>query len=203
VFHFILRAARRRGLLIPKAGTPLGRAKTRDVAFPFRMGAGFPGDVNRTHPASIEACLIDASAPPTAYGQAVVTDATTNGVRPVAAGDSAITAVWGFTVRPFPIQASTGGSFGAAAIGAATPPTVGAIDVCRSGYMMSVLNVGSAQPTKGAPVYIWYAATSGNHIQGGLETQNTGGSTLQLDPNRYSFNGPADANGNVEVCVNV
>ena len=38
------------------------RQKTRDVAFTFRMGAGFAGDVNRTHPASIEPVMIECMA---------------------------------------------------------------------------------------------------------------------------------------------
>lgn len=169
------------------------------TAFQFRMPAGFPGDVNRGHPSSIEPCLVDAAAPPTAFGQAVVVDATTEGVRPIVAGDSALTLIWGITVRPYPFQASTGGAYGSAAFGSATPQTPGAIDVLKAGYIMAKLNVGSVSPTKGAPVYIWYAATSGNHIQGGFESANTGGSTLQLDPSLYSFNGPSDADGNVEI----
>lgn len=44
-----------------------GRRRTHDAtnAFPFRMNTGFAGDVNRTHPASIEPCLIDPSHYPT------------------------------------------------------------------------------------------------------------------------------------------
>src|SRR5262249_5668758 len=79
-------------------GVVRGRARTRDygsTAIAYRMQAGFPGDVNRMHPASIEPCLIDASAPPTAYGQAVLVDGTTQGVRPLVAGDQALTDVYG------------------------------------------------------------------------------------------------------------
>lgn len=164
------------------------------------MGAGFPGDVNRSHPASIEPCLVDASAPPTLFGQAVVVDPTTEGVRPLVAGDSALTTIYGVTVRPFPFQASTGGSYGSAAFGTATPQSPGAIDVLRDGYIMVQLNVGVAAAIKGGLVYIWVAATSGNHIQGGWETAAGGGSnTIALDPTLYGYNGPADANGNIEI----
>lgn len=173
------------------------------VAFPFRMGAGFPGDVNRGHPASIEPVLIDANAPPTAYGQPTIVDPTTNGVRPFAAGDTAVTVTWGITVRPFPIQASSGTSYGGAAFGTATPPTSGMLDVLRSGYIMAVLPTGSSAVSKGSPVFVWCTASSGNHVQGGIEASVSGGNTAALDPNRYQFNGPADAGGNVEICCNV
>lgn len=183
-------------------GRSLGRAKTRDVAITYRMGAGFAGDVNRTHPASIEPCLIDASAPPTAFGQPVVVDATTQGVRPLAAGDSALDAIYGLTVRPFPFQqAQTNVDYGSIGIGAGAPPSSGAIDVLRAGYIMVKANVGSA-PVKGGRVFIWVAATSGNHIQGQFESAASAGNTIELDEKSY-FNGVPDANGVVELAYNI
>lgn len=174
------------------------------VAFAFRMGAGFPGDVNRGHPASIEPALIDATSPPTSYGQPVLADTTSEGVRPFAAGDTAITVIWGITVRPFPMQASTGTAYGGAAFGASTPPTTGAIDVLRSGYIMATpLPAASAAVNKGSPVFVWCAAPTGAHVTGGIESSASGGNTAALDPNRYQFNGPADANGNAEICCNI
>lgn len=174
------------------------KVKTRDVAFQFRMGAGFPGDVNRTHPASIEPTLIDSSAPPTAYGQPVVVDATTQGVRALAATDTALTDVYGFTVRPFPLQASSASNYGAASLGAATPPTTGVIDVMRSGYIMGQMNTSGGSPVKGGRVYVWVAATTTGHIQGNLETSASAGNTIEL-PLTTLFNGPADSNGYVEL----
>lgn len=180
------------------------RMKTQDVAFPFRMGAGFPGDVNRNHPASIEPTLIDASAPPTAYGQAVLVDATTQGVRPLAAADQAGTLIYGVTVRPFPAQASTGGAYGGAAFGSAAPPVTGEIDVLRSGYIMAQLNTAVTNAVvKGGPVFIWVAATSGAHITGGFEPVANSTNTMALDTNKYTYNGTQDANGVVEICVNI
>lgn len=176
------------------------RMKTHDAAFQFRMGAGFPGDVNRTHPASIEPALIDASAPPTAYGQAVLVDATTQGVRPFAAGDTAVTVAYGVTVRPYPTQQSSGSNFGAASFGAATPPASGVTDVLRLGYIMGTVPVGQA-PVKGGAVYVWCAASSGAHVQGGFEASATGGSTAALA--NATFNGSPDANGNVEIVFNI
>ena len=180
------------------------RARTCDVAFTFRMGAGFPGDVNRTHPAEIEPALNDTTNPVLAYGVPVIAT-TSNTVRNIEVGDqsngTALTP-YGFSVRPYPLQASTGTAFGGAALGAATPPA-GAIDIMRSGLIIGVLNAGVTAPTKGAPVYVWCAATSGSHIQFGLETAYSAGNTVQLDPNRYIYNGPADASGVVEIAANV
>lgn len=175
------------------------RAKARDVAFQFRMGAGFPGDVNRTHPATIEPVLIDASAPPTAYGQPVLVDPTTQGVRPYTAGDTA-TLPYGVTVRPYPIQQASASNYGAASLGAATPPTSGAMDVLRAGYIMGQVPAGQI-PVKDGTVYIWTAASSGAHVQGGFEATNPSANGIALAG--VTFNGGADANGVVEIAFNI
>lgn len=179
------------------------RARTRDVAFPFRMGAGFAGDVNRTHPAEIEAALINTTTPPTLYGQVVVVNATGNNVRPLAAADQSNATdltPFGMTVRPYPVQQQTGGM--SASIGAATPPVSGVIDILRAGLIMAQLNANVAAPVKGGRVYVWCSATSGDHIQGGLETEYDAGDTVRLDA-RYTYNGPPDTTGVVEVSCNV
>lgn len=177
------------------------RMKTKDVSFPFRMGAGFPGDVNRTHPVSIEPALTG-NTPPTAYGQPVLIDSTNQGVRPFAAGDQSntVAAGYGITVRPYPTQQASASNYGSASIGAAVPPTTGAIDVMRSGYIMVNLPAGGS-PVKGGPVYVWAAASTGNHVLGGVEAAYTAGSTTQLL--NATFQGTPDANGNVEIAFNI
>ena len=169
------------------------------VAIRYRMQAGFPGDPNRAHPFSIEPCLVDATNPPTQFGQAVVINRAANSVRAILAGDVALTHIWGVTVRPYPFQQFSATNYGAAAFGQATPPSNGSIDVLRWGYIMGLLNTGALQPAKGDPVFIWCAATAGNHIQGGYETAASAGNTMALDPNSYEFNGPGDALGNIEI----
>lgn len=177
-----------------------GRMRTGDVAFQGRMGAGFPGDVNRTHPAGVEPCLIFAASPPTAYGQPVIVDVTGTGVRPFVAGDQANGGVapWGFTVRPYPQQVDAATNFGAASLGAATPPAAGIIDVMKLGYIMAKVNVG-AVPVKGQPVYVWTAATAGNHVQGGLESAASAGNATPLI--NCFFNSPADASNVCEIVL--
>lgn len=172
------------------------RAKTRDVAFTYRMGAGFPGDVNRMHPASIEPCKINTTTPPTAYGSLVLVDAATNSIRKVAAGDTGVTKVKGMLVRPYPYQQTTGGM--SSALGSATPPTSGVADALVGGYGMTKVPAGQS-PTKDGAVYLWVAADSGAHVQGMPETAASAGNTIQVA--NAKFNGPADANGNVEIQV--
>ena len=179
--------------------------KFRDVAFQFRMSAGFPGDVTRTHPTAIEPAMVgttSGSVAPTQYGIPVLIDAS-GGVRQFVAGDTAVTIPYGFMVRPYPIQAQSTTNYGSANIGAATPPTSGAIDVQRSGTILGQLNSGAGTPKKGAAIYIWCAATTTGHVQGGLETAASSGNTAALDATRWTFNGPPDASGVVEIANNV
>lgn len=169
------------------------RGKTRDVAYSFRMGAGFPGDVNRAHPFSIEPAQLNAANPPTAYGLAVFANPSDNTVRGAAAGDTGATVIYGAAVRPYPTQQMSGGPN--ASIGAATLNTAQPLDVLRFGYMMVKCTNGT--PRKGDPVYVWVAATSGNDVQGSFRTSASSGNTAAIT-NAF-FNGPADANGICEI----
>lgn len=173
------------------------RAKTRDVAFGYRMGAGFPGDVNRMHPASILAALANATNPPAVYGGPVLVGADGASVRGIIAADGNTSgAIYGVLSRPYPAQQTSGSP--TVAIGSATPPTSGVIDVLRSGFIMVKLPAG-ATVVKGGAVYVWAVAPSGAHITGQFEAVAAGASTYTITNAR--FTGPADANGNAEVEV--
>jgi len=177
------------------------RMKTRDVAFQYRMGAGFAGDVNRTHPATIEPCLIDDAAPPAIFGQLVLVDPTTQGVRPFTTGDAS-QAAYGVTVRPYPYQQSTAALANAQAnLGNAVAPVSGIMDVLRAGYILAQVNVGQTAPVKNGNVYVRVAATSGNHIIGQLETASDGGNNVLVT--NCKFNGGTDANGVAELAFNI
>lgn len=180
--------------------TPRGRGMTHDVAFPFRMGAGSPGDVNRTHPASIEPCEIDADDPPTAYGLPVVVDAAANAVRMYGAGITE-DVPWGVTVRPFPTQQASASNYGSAPFGSITPPEVGVVDVLRQGYIMVKIPVADiANAKKGSAVFVRTANSPGaDDPVGGFRASADGGNTVALDVDRVNFNGPADASGVVEL----
>lgn len=176
------------------------RMKFRDVAFKYRMGAGFPGDVNRMHPASIEPCLNDATTPILLYGVPVTTTAAGNSVRPLGVDDAAAPTWLGVSVRPFPRQAASAGAYGAVGLGAAIPPAGEAIDVLRKGYIMVQLPTDAAPVVKGGPVYYRKTASAGTHTLGGFEGAADGANTAVF-PSNITFNGPQDANGVVEVCI--
>lgn len=172
------------------------RASTRDVAFTYRMGAGFPGDVNRTHPASIVPGLINTSYPALLYGNPVVID--TNSYRQLLTTDTGVTAIAGVMVRPYPTQQTTGGM--SASLGNAVPPVSGVCDVIESGFVLATCyNFASVASTKGGAVHIWIAATSGNHVQGTFEASATGGSTIAITNARWA--GVSDAAGVAEIEV--
>lgn len=179
----------------------VGVIYTKDAqSIQFRMPAGFPGDVNRTHPVAIEPVTMDPTNPPTAYGQPGVIDATSKLFRRLGAGDTALTDVYGITVRPFPTQQQSTVNFGQAVIGGDAPTSINKVDVMRSGYIMVKLNNPTAQPSaKGGTVNIWIAASSGANVQGQFNASATGGSTIALPTPRCTFNGAPDADGNVEV----
>lgn len=178
-----------------------GRRRTCDVAFPYRMGAGFSGDINRTHPFNSEPVPVDPTSPPLFYGSAGIIDGTSKKFRRLLAGDTAVTFIYGVAARPYPTAAVAPGNFGAAqGFGSGAPPTNQPLSAMRWGYVLVPI-VGT--PGKGDPVFVWVAASSGAHVQGGFEAGSTGGSTAALDVNHYTFNGPPDANGIGEIICGI
>lgn len=197
-----LRRLLRSGLTTPAVIIPrsrerfVGRHYVRDaldpMAFAFRMSAGNVGSVNRFHPASIEPAPISGSGPP-GIGLACVIDSTSKLLRLVQAGDTALTDIYGILVRPWPFQQGTATNFsGAIGFGstAAVSAQFGVWDVLRSGYIVAPIN---GTPGKGDPVFVWVAASTGAHIQGGFEAAATGGSTMAISSLKTTFQGPPDA----------
>lgn len=181
------------------AAAGLVRARTADVSFGYRMGAGFPGDVNRSHPASILPGMNNPTNPVRLYGDPVLIDGATSSYRAFLAGDTAITKVDGIAVRPYPIQQTTGGL--SAGIGAAAVATGQPLDVLNEGFMIARCNNFAAQqPQKGGAVYVWCAASSGAHVQGGFESAASAGNTAGPITN-LKWNGPTDNNGITEIQV--
>ena len=179
-------------------GTATVRASTKDAAFGYRMGAGFPGDVNRSGMFNVVPSLQDTTNPVLLYGNPVFMNTAANSVRQILTSDSALTRVDGILVRPYPVQQSSGGM--SASIGAAVPPVGPAVvDVLRSGFGMVKCNNFAASPsTRGGAVYVWYAASSGNHVQGGFEAASSG-STFTVSNARWAS--PPDSSGIAELEV--
>lgn len=174
------------------------RAMTHDIAFTYRMGAGMPGDVNRTHPASILPGLCDPTTPPRLYGDPVLFDSTANTVRGYVVGDAAVAKIKGVLVRPYPTQQQTGGM--AASIGAAAGPAArSVIDYIEDGFVMVKCNNAAAgQPSKGSGVYVWFAATAGSDIQGGFTGRANAGCILLTNA---EWTGPVDSTGVGEIRI--
>ena len=178
-------------------GMPV-RATTHDAAFGFRMGAGFPGDVNRSGVFSVLPSLQDTTNPIRLYGDPCIGNTAANSVRGFIAGDTAVTRIDGILVRPYPTQQTSGGM--SSSIGAATPPVGPAIvDVLRQGFAMVKCNNFAVTPsTKFGAVYVWIAATSGNNIQGGFVAASSG-STITIANARWAS--PPDSAGIAEIEV--
>ena len=196
-------AVRDGGLMEPVGGRFVGRVRTRDAAYGFRMPAGIVGDLSRMVPApKVLPRSLDATNPPLLYGVPVVAVSSTNGVRQVLTSDGTSTIIYGVMVRPFPInQPTTSNNFGAVGFGpGAVPAPPAIVDVLVSGGIMVLLS-GSAAATMGAPVYVWYGAASGTHIVGGWEAGS--GTTIALPAQTCTWGGPADGNGIAELLFNM
>ena len=179
------------------------KIKTRDVAFTFRMGAGFAGAVNTSHPANIRGFLKDATNPPSFFGQPVMINATYGTVRAVLDTDRSGGAadVFGVVVRPYPFLGSTAptAAYAGAPFGTGQLPD-GAVDILLSGYIM-VSVYGS--PTNGSEAYIWTANNTSPHTMGGWEASNPSGNGFGITWNKTQFGSPPDASGIAELRFNV
>lgn len=184
---------------------PYGAFKTRDVAFTYRMGAGFAGAVNTSHPATIRGFLKDPTNPPTFFGQAVAINSTTNAVRSYIASDgTSPTDVFGVIVRPFPFLGATPPSNNYAGTGTPQFGTGqlpdGAVDVLLSGFIM-VSVVGT--PSNGSTAYVWDAVSSAPHVQSGWEAASPSSNGFAVTWDKTQFASPPDANGIAELRFNV
>lgn len=176
------------------------------VAFTYRMGAGFAGDVNRTHPANIEPNINDGTNPILWPGQAGVYTASGT-FRQIIASDSGLTAINGIAVRQFPTQA-TGASttlenwgeadFSTGYTGGVSPANC--LDVLKSGYIMVPVN---GTVVKGGTVYVYYGTSTGAHYQGGFEAAS-GSNIFTLSGNNQTYyNSAADSYGICELAFNI
>lgn len=188
------------GLLASLAGQSVRAGVTHDVAFTYRMGAGFPGDITRAHPMSVVAGLNNSSVQAVrAYGDAVLVNTADSTIRGVVAGDGSVTAakIYGVCVRPYPIQQQAQTNYNTA-IGAAAVPAGAVVDTLRQGFIMVKLPAGAAV-TKDGTVYVWCAASASTNVQGQFVAAANGTNTLTVT--NAKFTGPADANGNAEIEV--
>lgn len=166
------------------------------TAITLRMNAGVPGAVTRSYPGQvISQEVINASAPPTYYGQPV--KMVSGQVQPLASGDAA-TVIYGITVRPYPSQDNSGVS---PSYGGGQPPTSGIIDVMRVGFIAVTLGFGTA--ARAGQVNVRTTAVTGPpaYAIGDIEDGTEGGGTVT--PANWFFTGAADSAANVEISLGI
>lgn len=177
------------------------------AAYTFQAPIGLPGDVTRTEPAStIEPCKNQFATPVTQPGAPVLLDPTTQSVRGLVASDSGVTSIYGIVKRDFPFQTdqAAAGTFGAQTFGPGNLIAGKPVGVIKKGYVaVAVCTANGAIPGKDSPVFIWIAASTGQHIQGGFESVASGGNTIQLNQGQTYYNGNVDTNGNAELAFNL
>ena len=168
--------------------------------YTYRMPAGIPGAVSRELAAVEEPHVLSTANTPAAYGDPVKIG-TDGRIQAFGAGD-AITALYGFLVRPYPTQNAV---YNAQGFGPASPMGGRPCTVLKSGYI-SVVIQGTTVAANGGAVYIRVAGTVPTPGKiGGLEAaaDPTAGNTLAVPvPNSY-FRGAADAQGNSELAYNL
>lgn len=176
----------------------LSQARTLDISIGYRMSAGFAGDVNRFHPASIVPRLMDAANPIRQYGDPCILGAA-NSVRGFIAADvTTPVKIRGILVRPQVTQAISATM--TSTIGGGTPPTGAApVDILEQGYGMAKCNnVAAGSPVMGGAVYIWVAASAGSDVQGGFRGAANASAVLVSNAEWMS---PPDANGVAEIRI--
>jgi hypothetical protein len=200
-FHRVIGALAMPSILRPRERF-VGRQRTRDVAFQFRMATGFAGEIARHGPFSVVSRMADPTNPPLNYGVPVIL-MTSGAVRQFISSDTGVTDPFGIIVRPYPMSPQTATGYGAAGIGATTPPTNFPVDILVSGFVTvavngTITNIGA--PTS---VFVWCAASTGAHIAGGFEAASSGGNTATLNWDKTFWNSPAGPDGIAELGFNV
>jgi len=185
----------------------VGRHRTRDISFLAQSAIGFIGRITRSTPLPrTTPDMNDATNPVAFYGLAVL-NTINNTVRSILATDAGTSGISGIAAANFPFQPSSATNYGAQALNALTAVAPNSVmGTPRAGFIMIYLNSAQAPTaTKADKVYVWCAASTGTHIQGGFENAataaavsapkaggNTGTGTVSAGP---TVNGAVAQNG--------
>ncbi|MBZ7195469.1 hypothetical protein FMK61_01570 [Klebsiella oxytoca] len=158
----------------------------------YRMSSGIAGAISRPQDLTVEPQTLDSTKAFAAYGLAGKFSA--GKFVPIEAADTAAVVV-GIYVRPYPTaslpdkvrQIGTGYSF--------------AGDCMKRGYVTVNLGADASAVALGGEVYMRVATPSDTSPLGAFLAAADGENTVQLT-NAY-FNGPGDANGNIELAFNI
>jgi hypothetical protein len=168
-------------------------------AFTFRMPFAIPGDLAQAAGrANVKAEIYGATAFPY-YGLPCVLSSGT--VIPVNSNLAAVAnSIYGWLVRPFPLQEFASPSTSLVTGGQAVPPTSGIANVMTEGYIGVFVQAGASSVVEGGTVYLRYQTTgAGITIFGGVEGVTTGNNFAVANTTNSRktcyFTGPCDANG--------
>ena len=163
-----------------------------DNTFLYRMPAGIAGAISRPQDLTVEPQTLDSAKAFAAYGLAGKFSA--GKFVPIEEADTAAVVV-GIYVRPYPAasqpdkvrQIGTGYNF--------------AGDCMKRGYVTVNLGADASAVMLGGAVYMRVATPSDTSPLGAFLAAADGENTVQIT-NDF-FNGPGDANGNIELDINI
>lgn len=158
----------------------------------FRMSAGIAGAISRPHDLTVEPHVLDSTKPFPAYG--LGGKITAGKFVPVEDGDTA-DVLAGIFVRPYPTasqpdkirQVGTGYNF--------------AGDNLKRGYVTVNIGGDASAVDLNSPVYMRVSSPVDTSPLGAFLAVADGANTVQIT-NAY-FNGPGDADGNIELAYNI
>jgi hypothetical protein len=168
-------------------------------AFTFRMPFAIPGDLAQGAGRSNVKAELFGATPFPFYGLPCVISANT--VIPVNANLAAVAnSVYGWLVRPFPLQESASPSTSLQTGGQAVPPTTGIANVMTEGYIGVFVQAGAASVVAGGTVFLrWQTGGAGITIFGGVEGVTSGNNFAVANTTNSRktcyFTGPCDASG--------
>lgn len=158
----------------------------------YRMPAGTAGAISRRQDLTVEPHTLDSTNQFAAYGLG----GKISGGKfvPIASGDAA-TALFGIFVRPYPTasqpdkvrQIGTGANFTG--------------DCMKRGYVTVNIGADASTVDLSGPVYMRVSTPSATSPLGAFLSAADGENTVEIT-NAY-FNGPGDADGNIELAFNI
>lgn len=168
-------------------------------AFTFRMPYAIPGDLVQGAGRSNVKAEVFGATPFPFYGLPCVQSGST--VIPVTSNLAAVAnSIYGWLVRPFPLQEFASPSTSLQTGGQAVPPTSGIANVMTEGYIGVFVQLGAGSVAAGGTVFLRYQTpVGGQTIFGGVEGAITGNNFAVVNTTNSRktcyFTGPCDANG--------
>jgi hypothetical protein len=173
----------------------------------FRMAYSVPGDLTQGAGRSNVKAEVYGATPFPFYGLPCVLSSGT--VIPVSSNLSAVAnSIYGWLVRPFPLQEFASPSNTLNSQLSATPLTSGIANVMTEGYIGVFVQAGASSVVEGGSVFLRFQTTgSGITIFGGVEGVTSANNFVVTNTTNSRktcyFTGPCDANGFTTVAFGI